>query len=57
MYRILIVEDDESIASVIRKQLEMWGLEAAGLTDFIATKKDWGILPNEIGVILFMKFL
>ena len=34
MYRILIVEDDESIASVIRKQLEMWGLEAVCVQNF-----------------------
>lgn len=34
MYRILIVEDDEAIASVIEKQLRMWGLEAACIRDF-----------------------
>lgn len=34
MYRILIVEDDEAIASVIEKQLRMWGLEPACIRDF-----------------------
>ena len=34
MYRILIVEDDEAIASVIEKQLRMWGLETACIRDF-----------------------
>lgn len=29
MYRILIIEDDERIASAIKKHLETWGLEAA----------------------------
>lgn len=48
MYRILIVEDDEAIDSVINRYLEMWGMEAAGLTDFIATKKDWGILRMKL---------
>ena len=29
MYRILIIEDDERIASAIKKHLETWGLDAA----------------------------
>lgn len=34
MYRVLIVEDDMGIAQAIRKQLQMWGLEAKCVEDF-----------------------
>lgn len=34
MYRILIVEDDMGIAQAIRKQLQMWDLEAKCVEDF-----------------------
>ncbi|MDE5604339.1 MAG: response regulator transcription factor [Eubacterium sp.] len=34
MYRILIVEDDMGIAQAIRKQLQMWDLEARCVEDF-----------------------
>ena len=34
MYRILIVEDDETIASLVRENLEKWGFEARCVTDF-----------------------
>lgn len=34
MYKILIVEDDESIAYAIGKQLESWGNEAGFVKDF-----------------------
>lgn len=32
--RILIVEDDKGITEAIRKQMEMWGLQAKGVQDF-----------------------
>lgn len=34
MYRILIVEDDEVIASEVKQSLERWGLEAHAADDF-----------------------
>lgn len=34
MYKILIVEDDESIADAIRQQLESWGNEVETVSDF-----------------------
>ena len=34
MYRILIIEDDFSLAEAIRKQLVSWGLEAQCVEDF-----------------------
>ncbi len=34
MYRILIVEDDETIASLVQKNLEKWGFEAKCAVDF-----------------------
>lgn len=34
MYRILIVEDDEVIASQVRKHLEAWGMEGFLIRDF-----------------------
>lgn len=34
MYKILIVEDDESIADAIRKQLESWGNKVETVSDF-----------------------
>lgn len=34
MYRILIVEDDETIASLVQKNLEKWGFEAKCTVDF-----------------------
>jgi DNA-binding response OmpR family regulator len=35
MYKIFIVEDDESIATLIREYLERWGFEAACARDFM----------------------
>lgn len=34
MHRILIVEDDESIAGAIRRHVETWGFEARAVQDF-----------------------
>ena len=34
MYRILIVEDDQTITSTIQKRLNSWGIEACGIRDF-----------------------
>lgn len=34
MYRILIVEDDRSIAAAVQRQLEMWDFEARVVEDF-----------------------
>ena len=34
MYRILIVEDDQTITSAIKKRLGSWGIEAKGISDF-----------------------
>lgn len=34
MYRIMIVEDDEVIASAIRQHLVSWGMEAFCVQDF-----------------------
>lgn len=34
MYRILIVEDDEVIAGIMKKHLESWGYEVCCITDF-----------------------
>ncbi|MDO5411824.1 MAG: response regulator transcription factor [Lachnospiraceae bacterium] len=34
MYRILIVEDDDSIASLVEKQLMLWGLAVRCVQDF-----------------------
>ena len=34
MYRILIVEDDMGIAQAIKKQLNMWDLDARCVEDF-----------------------
>lgn len=34
MYKILIVEDDESIADAIRQQLKSWGNEVEAVSDF-----------------------
>ena len=34
MYRILIIEDDETIAHEIKKQLQLWELEAECVKDF-----------------------
>ena len=34
MYRILIVEDDSSIADVIRRQMEAWGNQVSVVKDF-----------------------
>ena len=34
MYRILIVEDDGTIASLVRENLEKWGFEARCVADF-----------------------
>lgn len=34
MYRILIIEDDMSMASVIKRQMEAWGNEAEYVKDF-----------------------
>lgn len=34
MYKVLIVEDDETIASAIQKQIESWGMQAHSVEDF-----------------------
>lgn len=34
MYRILIVEDDETIASLVKKHLESWGYQVDCVSDF-----------------------
>ena len=34
MHRIFIVEDDESIATAIKSQIESWGCEAQRVQDF-----------------------
>jgi DNA-binding response OmpR family regulator len=34
MYRILIVEDDDTIASIMRDKLDKWGCEALIASDF-----------------------
>ena len=34
MYRVLIVEDDEVIASQVKKHLESWGMEVSLARDF-----------------------
>ena len=34
MYRILIIEDDFTMAGAIKKQLEAWGNEASCVEDF-----------------------
>lgn len=34
MYRILIVEDEEIIAGIVKKHLESWGYEVCCITDF-----------------------
>lgn len=34
MYRILLVEDDQVIASTIREQLSGWGYEVTCVEDF-----------------------
>jgi two-component system response regulator protein BraR/BceR len=34
MYRVLIVEDDATIASAIQKQIESWGMQARSVEDF-----------------------
>ena len=34
MYRLLIIEDDKGIAEAIKKQAEMWGMQAHMLTNF-----------------------
>ena len=34
MYKILIVEDDYTIAETLKKSLEGWGFAAAYITDF-----------------------
>ena len=34
MYRVMIVEDDATIASAIQKQIESWGMQARSVEDF-----------------------
>ena len=34
MYRILIVEDDFSLAQIMKKQIEPWGNEVRLISDF-----------------------
>lgn len=34
MYRLLIIEDDKGIAEAIKKQAEMWGMQAHMITNF-----------------------
>ena len=34
MYRVLIAEDDATIASAIQKQIESWGMQARSVEDF-----------------------
>lgn len=35
MYRILIVEDDPSIAAALKEQISTWGMEARTVSDFL----------------------
>ena len=34
MYRIMIIEDDQAMADVMKKQMEAWGNEAECVRDF-----------------------
>lgn len=34
MYRILIIEDDLSLAQTMKKQIELWGNEVKVVSDF-----------------------
>ena len=34
MYRILIVEDDETIADLVQKHLQSWGYQVECVSDF-----------------------
>ena len=42
MYRILIVEDDSVIASVVEEQLNKWGYEARQIEDFTKVMSEFG---------------
>lgn len=42
MYRILIVEDDTVIATVIKEQLNKWGYDARNIEDFSQVMSEFG---------------
>lgn len=41
MYKILIVEDDETIARLLREHLEKWGYQARCAEDFKQVAKEF----------------
>lgn len=42
MYRILIIEDDNLIAGIVRDQLNKWGYEARAVEDFSNVMSEFG---------------
>lgn len=48
MYRILIVEDDAVIASVIEEQLNKWGYEARRIEDFSNVMSEFGSFSPQL---------
>lgn len=48
MYKILLVEDDETIASSIKNHLENWGYEVAAVRDFANVTKEFNTVNPHI---------
>ena len=53
MYRILIVEDDMTIAKIIEKQLGKWGYEAKCIEDFGNVMSEFGNYSPQL-VLLYI---
>lgn len=47
-YRLMIIEDEEGIASAIKNQAEMWGMEALSADDFRDIMKDFASFDPHI---------
>lgn len=48
MYRILIVEDDATIAQVVKKELESWGYDVRRVSDFQHVMKDFHLFAPQL---------
>lgn len=57
MYRILIVEDDEVIASGVKKAMEAWGFSACAVRDFREVMRDFvGFDPQLVVMDISLPF-
>ena len=57
-YRILIVEDDRSIAEAIAAHMAQWGLSAEMVTDFRAVMADFArVQPHLVLMDISLPFM